>query len=57
MKLLHILRSTPDAATRSLISGLDPNGESIERALDEKTVDYDRLLEEVLAADRVICWW
>ncbi len=54
MKFLHILRSEPDAITTQLIAQL-PGGTVI--ALYKGAVDYDRLVAEIFAADRVVCWW
>jgi hypothetical protein len=57
MKLLHILRSEPDALVRLLIQKMAPGVESREVAVHRDPVDYDRLVQLVFQSDRVICWW
>jgi hypothetical protein len=57
MKVLHILRSEPDAVTRRLIDGLSNGEKGNEVALHRGRVDYARLVDDIFAADKVICWW
>jgi hypothetical protein len=57
MKVLHILRSEPDALTRKLIAGMANGGEGKEVALYRGRVDYGRLVEDIFASEKVICWW
>ncbi len=57
MKVLHILRAEPDEVTRKLISGISRSSESKEVALYNGSVNYDRLLDDIFASDKVICWW
>lgn len=54
MKILHILRSEPDPIAKQIIQGL-PGGKEV--PLYDGPVDYARLVEDVFAHDRVICWW
>jgi hypothetical protein len=57
MKVLHVLRSEPDAVTRGLIDGMSRSGGGKEVALYEGRVDYDRLVQDIFQSDKVICWW
>lgn len=57
MKILHILRSEPDDVSRSLIDGLSRAGGAREVHLYDGPVDYGRLVEDIFASDKVICWW
>jgi hypothetical protein len=57
MKVLHILRSEPDALTRKLIAGMANGGQGKEIALYRGGVDYARLVDDIFASDKVICWW
>ncbi len=57
MKVLHILRSEPDAVTRKLIDGLSRSSQGREVALYDGKVDYNRLVDDIFQSDRIICWW
>lgn len=57
MKVLHILRSRPDARSRELMTSLDEAEHTRVITLFETTVDYSQLVAAVFDADRVICWW
>ncbi len=59
MKTLHILKTTPDEDTNTLMAMLaDPEGEdpAIFR-LYEEPVDYENLLDLIFEHDKVISWW
>jgi hypothetical protein len=56
MKFLHIFRSEPDDLVRLFIRGITASA-SREVALYKGGVDYDQLVKEIFASDRVICWW
>jgi hypothetical protein len=57
MKILHILRSEPDEMTRNLIQQSFEDAQNIEIPMHQKDVDYEKLVEEIFASDKVICWW
>jgi hypothetical protein len=57
MKILHILRSEPDALVRRLIQGVSQGESSSEVSLYAGPVDYAKLVASIFQADRVICWW
>lgn len=60
--VLHILKSQPDDTVTALIESL--SRETAVRVVglypDEisgTSVDWERLVEDIFACDRVICWW
>jgi hypothetical protein len=55
MKILHILRSRPDALVQMLVSGLGESGRVV--PLEEGGVDYDALVADIFECEKVICWW
>jgi len=57
MKILHILRSEPTEQVRRFIQGMSRGRSSQEVPLYQAPVDYDRLVQDIFQADRVICWW
>lgn len=57
MKILHILRSEPTELVRRFIQGMSRGRTGQEVPLYRDPVDYDRLVQEIFQADRVICWW
>jgi hypothetical protein len=57
MKMLHILRSEPDDTVQKLCSLVSKSGESSVKALYEKEVDWDALVDEIFSHDKIICWW
>ncbi len=57
MKLLHILKSEPDANTKTLIENLSAGEDPELFPLYKGEVDYDRLLDLIFEHDRVVSWW
>jgi len=57
MKLLHILRSEPDATTQIWLDELSNRNESKSVSLSDEAVDYDALVRQIFDADQVISWW
>ena len=55
MKVLHIYRTPPDEPLVSL-ARVPENPEIITFSLNEKTADYDRLLDLIFECDQVITW-
>ena len=61
-RILHILKSEPDETVAGVIEAQSVEGEVAVVSLyrDEITgqsVDWSRLVEDIFAYDRVICWW
>jgi hypothetical protein len=57
MKLLHILRSRPDDLVQLLVRRMSEGQPRTEVPLYEGRVDYDRLVQQIFEADKVVCWW
>lgn len=57
MKLLFIYKTEPDEVTKVLSKKLREGNEVIEFNLFENNVDYNKLLDLVFEADKVITWW
>ena len=61
-KVLHILKSEPDETIAKVIEAQSVEGEVAVVSLyrDEisgNAVDWSRLVADIFAYDRVICWW
>ena len=61
-KTLHILKSEPDETVTRVIEAQSVKEEVAVVSLyrDEisgNAVDWSRLVEDIFAYDRVICWW
>ena len=59
---LHLLRSEPDESVAALIEALTRDITATVCALypdaiNQKPVDWDRLVDDIFNHDRVICWW
>jgi hypothetical protein len=57
MKLLHILKSTPDETTRTLMDLVSEEADATVFRLYEGAADYEALIDAVFGHDRVISWW
>ena len=56
MKILHILKTTPDASTKKIME-VHAAGHQVKTVeLYKGGVSYDRLVAEVFAYDKVFCW-
>jgi len=56
MKILHILKTEPDETVRELMEAT-ADEEATTVPLFEGDVDWTGLVDEIFAADKVICWW
>lgn len=56
MKFLHIFRTAPDDLVRLFVRTLDQAGNR-EVDLNKGQIDYDQLVNDIFAAEKVICWW
>jgi hypothetical protein len=56
---LHILKSKPDKATKTLLSTIGAWTSSDNKVfhLYETNPDYEELLDLLFKYDRAICWW
>jgi len=57
MKVLHILKSEPDESVEKFTNFLATNHEISVMALYAQTTDWEVLVDEIFAHDKVICWW
>jgi len=58
MKILHLLRSKPDEMVKMLITETFKESESIQVNLyEEGEPDYEWLVQQLFAADKVVSWW
>ncbi len=56
VKILHILKKNPDASTKKIIE-IQASGHEVKTVeLYKGGVSYDKLVAEVFAHDKVICW-
>jgi hypothetical protein len=57
MRNLHLLRSRPDEVVRTLIDKGYRGDENLEIPLYEGPPDYEQLVNDLFACDRVASWW
>ena len=57
MKNLHLLRSEPDDMVKTFIDEGYSGDENLKVLLYEGEPDYDDLVRDLFACDRVISWW
>lgn len=58
MKILHILKTEPDDATKAIVSALnmpDEKDSTVIRLND--STDYEQLIDLLFTHDKVITWW
>jgi hypothetical protein len=56
MKILHILKTTPDASTRKIIEVQSVGNETTVIDLTKGGASYDELVADVFSHDKVFCW-
>lgn len=56
MKILHILKTEPDETVEELTAAFADDDVTTVR-LEKEEVDWPDLVDEIFAADKVICWW
>ena len=57
MRILHILKSKPDETIEKLIDSLTETDEITVQPLFQGNIDWTRLVDDIFAHDKVICWW
>ncbi len=57
MEVLHILKSEPEQLATDLIREICRGKDCKKIELYKGNVDWERVLQETFAADKVICWW
>jgi len=56
MKVLYILKTSPDASTRKIIEVQSVGNQVTTIDLTKGDVSYDKLVSDVFNHDKVICW-
>ncbi len=56
MKILHILKSTPDASTKKIIEFHAAGHQVTTIELYKGNISYDKLVADVFAHDKVFSW-
>jgi hypothetical protein len=56
VKILHILKKTPDASTKKIIETQATGNEVKTIELYKGGVSYDKLVADVFSSDKVFCW-
>ncbi len=57
MKILHVLKSEPDAVIKKVMEPVSKDHEARQFEMYQGDVDYDKLVELIFEHDKVICWW
>ena len=57
MKILHVYRSEPDAATKKLVEIVSRDRDADTFNLNVPNPDYAQLVDKIMAADKTISWW
>jgi hypothetical protein len=57
MKVLNIVRSEPDEMIQKFVEAFSENNKDKVVALYKKDVDWEEVVDDIFAHDRVICWW
>ena len=56
MKVLHVLKSEPDAMVESFMGAFSED-EVTTVPLYEGDVDWEALVDDIFSHDTIICWW
>lgn len=56
MKILYIIRRTPDASTKKIIEVQSAGNQVTTVDLTKGSVNYDKLVADVFSHDRIFCW-
>jgi hypothetical protein len=56
MKILHILKTVPDASTTKIIEVQSAGNEAMIVDLTRGGISYDKLVADVFSHDKVFCW-
>ncbi len=57
MKILNIVRSEPDEMVEKCIHAFSQGKDAKVIALYKENVDWQGLVDDIFAYDKVICWW
>ena len=56
MKILYIIKGTPDASTKKIMEVQSAGNQVTTIDLTKGNVNYDKLVADVFGHDRVFCW-
>jgi hypothetical protein len=56
VKILHVLKKAPDDTTKKIIDLQKPGNQVTVIELYKGGVNYDKLVADVFASDKVFCW-
>jgi hypothetical protein len=56
VKILHILKTAPDASIKKIIEVHTSRHQVKTIELYKERISYDKLLEDVFSYDKVFCW-
>jgi hypothetical protein len=56
MKILHILKTTPDATTKKIMEVQSAGNQAKTIDLTKGGIAYDKLVADVFGHDKVFCW-
>lgn len=56
VKILHILKSAPDATTKKIIELHSAGNQVTTVDLPKGGVNYDKLVADIFSNDKVMCW-
>ena len=61
-RVLHLLRSAPDDTVADLINAMSEQAGATVISLypddvARNPVDWKRLIDDIMAHDKIICWW
>lgn len=57
MNVLHILKSEPDQLVQDLKEKICQTNQCKELKVYSPDTDWNQVVDEIFAADKVICWW
>lgn len=57
MKVLQIFRTEPDKNVQKLNEVVSRENEAAVAVLYQGEVDWSKLVDDIFAHDKVICWW
>ena len=57
MKVLQIFRTEPDNGVQKLSEFVARENEAAVAVLYQGEVDWPKLVDDIFAHDKVICWW
>ena len=57
MKILYILRSSPDTNVEKFMDVITNGDESKVQALYNGDINWSTLVDDIFSHDKVICWW